>query len=387
MTPSRVVIIGAGVMGASVAAHLAERGVQEIIVIDRESALGGGSSGRATGGFRAQFDSAVNVRLSLRSREKLRMFADTTGVDPGYEAHGYLWLAGSERDLTTLRDGLLVQHAEGLHEAREVSLDEIATINPAVCLDGIAGGAFCPTDGFLRPRDIVRGYLALAIRRGAHVHWDTIATGFDRTFDGRVRVVHTTHGSLACDAVVNATGPWAAAVAQWAGVDLPVRPVRRQAASTVHTHALPASMPMTIFTEDGFHLRVRNGRVLLLCPSAGDPRDPFLTSVEAEWLVHVAHLANMRVPALRDVPIDVPMCWAGLYEMSPDHHAIVGAHPSCPNLYFVNGSSGHGVMHAPALGEVVAAQVCGAEADPMIAAPLDVSRFTSGAHIEGSQLL
>ena len=166
MTRAAVAVIGGGVMGASVAHHLAARGQRDVIVLDRADGPGAGSTGRATGGYRAQYATSMNVRLSLLARAKLLGFEDETGVDPGYLPAGYLWLAGSEAELETLRAAREVQHAEGLHEAVGVTPDDIARLNPAIRLEGIVGGAFCPSDGFLRPLETARG-LSRRGRRGA----------------------------------------------------------------------------------------------------------------------------------------------------------------------------------------------------------------------------
>ncbi len=378
MTPAAVAVVGGGVMGASVAHHLAALGQRDVVILDRADGPGEGSTGRATGGFRAQYATAVNVRLSLLARAKLLGFEDETGVDPGYVPVGYLWLAGSAAELATLRAGLEIQHAEGLREAVEVSPEDIARLNPAICLDGVAGGAFCPSDGFIRPLKILEGYLAAAARRGVRVEWGVEVSGMRRAGDGRVTALETSRGELAVGAVVNAAGPWAASVAAMAGQALPVTPLRRQIAATTPCELLPASMPMTIWAGDGFHLRVRDGRVLLLRPAPGAVGRPFDTSVDPAWVDAVVAMAHARVPVLRRATMDRGASWAGLYEMSPDKHAILGAAAGCPNLYFINGSSGHGVMHAPALGLLLAEIVCEGRASTLDVACLHPSRFEEG---------
>jgi sarcosine oxidase subunit beta len=157
-----------------------------------------------------------------------------------------------------------------------------------------------------------------------------------------------------------------------------VTPQKRQVASTVATTAIPSDAPMTIYCRDGFHLRERDGRVLLLCPVPGCVGGPFDTSVEPSWLHEIASKKDARVPALRGVPLDPSVSWAGLYEMSPDEHAILGPAPSVPNFYLVNGSSGHGVMHAPALGQLLAEIILDGKATALDAAPLAPDRFASG---------
>jgi sarcosine oxidase subunit beta len=382
-----VVIIGAGVMGASLAWHLAARGCTDVTLIDGSADPGHGSTGRATGGFRAQYATAINVRLSLLSREKLQRFSDEIGGDCGYRPAGYLWLATTDPELATLAEARALQHAEGLHEATAVDLGDIGRLNPAVDLGGIVGGAFCPTDGFVRPLGILQGYLDAATRLGVTVRWNTTATGVERDSSGRVVATRTNAGSIPCGAVVNAAGAWAGVVAAQCGFDLPVTPLRRQVATTEPTSALPADMPMTIFVTDGFHLRVRDGRVLLLWPTPGVPGAPFDDGVDDGWIDDVVRRAHARIPVLGDVAIDRARSWAGLYEMSPDKHALLGLVPGESNVFLINGSSGHGVMHAPALGHLLAEIILDGHASTLDVSPLDPGRFAAGRPNPISELL
>lgn len=378
MRTASLVIIGAGVIGASVAYHLARRGWREILVVDRSHGPGQGSTGKATGGFRAQYATPINVRLSLLSRDKLRCFTEETGGNAGYLPAGYLWLASTASELEVLRAARRVQHQEGLTEAVEVGPEEIARLNPAVALDQVIGGAFCPSDGFIRPLGIVEGYLTAAQKLGVELEWQVEVTGLRRGQGNRITVVETSRGPVSPGAVVNAAGPWAAQVAQWTGLDLPVAPLRRQVAATAPTDLLPDNMPMTIFTTDGFHLRVREGRILLLWPTPGVPGRPFDTAVDGEWIDAVVAKAHRRVPVVRRAAIDRDACWAGLYEVSPDKHAILGTAPGCPNLFLLNGCSGHGVMHAPALGQLLAEVISDGAASTVDVSPLRPSRFREG---------
>jgi sarcosine oxidase subunit beta len=379
-------IVGGGVVGASVAYHLAARGMRDVVVLDRAPGTGEGSTGRATGGFRVQFAGATEVQLSLLARAKLRSFADEIGGDCGFVAAGYLWIAEDDAQLDALRVALAVQRANGVDDAIEVDAGEIAEINPQLRRAGVRGGTYCPSDGFIRPLQILDGYRRAAERLGVRFVWDAEVVGFDRACDGHITAVRTTNDTIPAACVVNAAGPWAARIAALAGVDLPVTPLRRQVAVTVPTDALPATMPMTIYAGDGFHLRVRDGRVLLLSPSAG-AADPFDVSVEPAWIDSVTRVARERVPCLGAVEIDRAACWAGLYEMSPDGRAILGAAPGVPNLYFANGSSGHGVMHAPALGMLLAEIVVDGHATSLDASALRPDRFSDDAARRSPELL
>lgn len=383
-----VVVVGSGVIGASVAYHLARRGAGSILVLDRESAPGHGSTGRATGGYRAQYSTEINIRLSLLARDALRRFSDETGVDPGYRPVGYLWIASSPEEFDDLVQAHALQKKAGLGEATLLDPGAVAQKNPFVRQHGVVGGAFCQTDGFIRPLEILRGYVEAAKRLGVRFAMNTAVSGIEKATDGRIRAVRTEQGPIIeTHAVVDAGGAWARSIASLAGVDLPVVPLRRQVALTEPCPRLPDDMPLTIFMKDGFHLRVRDGRVMLLWPTPGNADDPYNTDVDPVWLERIAQMAAERIPCLQDVRVEPALSWAGLYEMSPDKHAILGPAPGCPNLYLVNGSSGHGVMHSPALGKLLAEIIVDGRASSLDTFPLRPSRFAEGDLIVASDRL
>jgi sarcosine oxidase subunit beta len=382
-----VAIVGGGVVGASIAYHLAARGVRDVVVLDRAAQAGAGSTGRATGGFRVQFAAAMEIRLSLLARERLRAFHDETGGDCGYVSAGYLWLAQDDVQLEALRAALMVQRANGVDDAREVDIDAIAALNPHLRYDDICGGTFCPSDGFIRPLQILDGYRRAAERLGVRFVWDAEVIALDRARDGSIATVRTARSAFATGSVVNAAGAWAARVAALAGFELPVSPLCRQVAVTAPTEALPAEMPMTLYAGDGFHLRVRDGRVLLLLPTPNATDDPFAIRLEPAWIDEVTQVARARVPCLASVEIDRGACWAGLYEMSPDGRAILGASTAVPNFHFANGSSGHGVMHAPALGQLLAEIIVDGSARSLDVRPLHPDRFARGTAGRNADLL
>jgi sarcosine oxidase subunit beta len=243
-----------------------------------------------------------------------------------------------------------------------ISADEARAINPAIHDDAIVGGTFCPTDGFIRAMQITRGYADAAARLGVKFEF-----GVD---------VHALR-DISADTIVNATGAWASTL----GIDIPVAPLKRQVAATIETNILPTSMPMTVWVDDGFHLRVRDGRVLLLWPDA--PPNGFDITFNDAWLEPVQRFTRERVPVLRDVPLDREQCWAGLYEMTPDKHPIVGR---MGNIVFANGFCGHGVMHAPAIGQLVAELITEGKTSIDITA-LRLSRFAEGQPNVASSLL
>lgn len=357
-----VLIVGAGVIGSSVAWHLAARGLTNVLVIDRGTEAGAGSTSRATGGFRAQFGSDINVRLSLLSREKLRRFSKEVGGDAGYRPAGYVFVATRQQQLARLRQAQAVQQKAGLSEARVVSAEKVVDLNPAIMAESVVGGAFCPSDGFVDPMGILRGYQDAAQRLGVRFEF-----GVEYPL------------ALAAPTVVNAAGAWAAQVG-----DVAVRPLRRQVLPTRGTGRLTPDLPMTIFCEDGFHFRVRDGRALLLWPDSPRTSDPFDTTVDPAWMDRVEAMARARVPGLAGVPVDRAGAWAGLYEMSPDGHAILGR---VGDMVFVNGSSGHGVMHAPVLGQLAAEIILDGRAKSLDVHALRASRFAENDPVRSVELL
>jgi sarcosine oxidase subunit beta len=372
-----VVIVGGGVIGASAAWHLATRGCTRVLVLDAAPEPGQGSTGKATGGFRVQFGSEPNVRLSLLAREKLRRFADEVGVDPGYRPCGYLFLTEREETLAALLQAQAMQRSLGVDDARPVTVDEALGINPAIAADGLVGGVYCPSDGFTRPLEILRGYTEAARRMGVRFAYGAAVREM-RVENGRVTVLRTDAGEVGAGAVVNAAGAWAGQVAAMAGVDIPVTPKRRQVAVTEPFAALPECMPLTIFVESGFHLRVRDGRVVMLWSDQHDPAAPFRTTFDEDWLPELMARAHRWLPRLREARVDRAACVAGLYEMSPDRHVLLGPAPGVENLYLANGSSGHGVMHSPALGQLLAEMILDGSASSMDVHPLRPSRFAEG---------
>lgn len=380
-------VIGGGVIGASVAWHLQQRGARDVLIVDASSGPGEGSTGRATGGYRAQFANTINVQLSLLSRAKLHRFADDTGTDAGFRSVGYLFLLDESAALDAFRDARAIQHAAGLTEATELTLSEAQRINPLVEMDGVIGAAWCPTDATIRPMQILNGYLNAARRGGVRVQWNAAVQGMTRNADGRITHVTVDGERIAVETVVNAAGAWAAPIAAMAGFDLPVRPARRQIACTEPLTTLDDGFPMTIWARDAFHLRVRDGRALLNWPVDTPRDDPFALDVDQPLVDAVWAVAQQRVPSLRASALDPAAHWVGLYEMSPDKTVILGRAPGCANMLLVNGSSGHGVMHSPILGQLVAELICDGAAQSLDVRPLRPERFAEGDALPLSGML
>ncbi|MFL6211424.1 MAG: NAD(P)/FAD-dependent oxidoreductase [Pyrinomonadaceae bacterium] len=380
-----VVIIGSGIVGSSVAYHLAAAGCTNVLVIEREAHQGQGSTGKSMGGVRAQFATPVNIQMSLYSIGFFAQFDEVTGHPADYRPHGYLFVATSERHLDYLKANHARQAALGLNNVKFVSPAEIVEIVPQLRADDIVGGTFCPTDGFVDPHSVMMGFMLNARARGVRLWLDTTVTDIETEGDQITGVV-TTRGRVATRNVVNAAGAWAAEVARMAGAELPVVPLRRQLVPTEPFDGLPARFPMVIDMSTGFHFRREGLRILL---AWNDPEETpgFKTEFDPAFVEKILTRAADRVPCLAEAQVNAGRAWAGLYEMTPDHHAIIGPAPGVGGLYFANGFSGHGVMHSPATGRVTAELILDGRASLLDVSPLSVDRFTTGKLLHETALL
>lgn len=303
------------------------------------------------GGVRAQFSTPVNIQMSLYSIPFYASFDERLGHPAGYRPQGYLFLATRESHLAYLRANLEKQKALGLESARLLSAEEISDMLPQLRSDDVLGGSFCSTDGFVDPYSAMNGFMAGAVEKGATLWKKTEVTGITKDHSG-ISGVETTRGSVSTRRVVNAAGAWAAQVAKMAGVELPVEPLRRMLVPSEPFDEFPHSSPMVIDMSTGFHFRPE-GRGFLLAWNDPDETPGYKTDFEPSFIEKILTHAASRVPVFENLPINPKRAWAGLYEMSPDHHAILGPVPHMKGFFLANGFSGHGVMHAPATGKIL----------------------------------
>jgi sarcosine oxidase subunit beta len=351
MQTADVVIIGGGIVGSSIAWHLTEAGCRDVLVIERESAQGKGSTGKSMGGVRAQFSTPVNIQMSLYSIPFYAGFDERLGHPAGYRPQGYLFLATRQSHLDYLRANFEKQTALGLKTVRMLQAEEIRCMLPELRSNDILGGTFCSTDGFVDPYSVMNGFMASAIEKGATLWKKTELTGVVKDTGG-IAAVDTTRGRVATRTVVNAAGAWAAQVAAMAGLELPVQPLRRMLVPSEPFDDFPHSSPMVIDMSTGFHFRPE-GRGFLLAWNDPDETPGYKTDFEPSFIEKILVRAADRVPVFENLAINPKRAWAGLYEMSPDHHAILGPVSGMPGFYLANGFSGHGVMHAPSTGKIL----------------------------------
>ena len=381
-----VVIVGGGCMGASVAYHLSRRGLTNVVLLEREPALGTGSTGRNAGGVRHQFSHEANVRLSIESIRFFERFEAEIGTPIDFHQDGYLFLIASDDHAGAFRRNIALQQRLGI-DVRWLEPRDIPALAPGVGLDGVRGAAFCARDGICDPNGVTMGFAQAAQRAGVTIRRSTAVTGIhvDR---GRVTGVETEAGRIDAPVVVNAAGPWAGAIGQMAGVAVPVEPLRRhifiahpparggwEAGGADDGPAGPSNRVMVIDFESSFYFH-REGAGLLFGMGDPDERPGFDTTVNWPMLEKIAPVAARRLPALADLPI--ANAWAGLYEMTPDAMPIIGRSGDVDGLYAIAGFSGHGFQHAPAAGRLLADLIAGR--DPQFdLTPFAFERFAAGA--------
>lgn len=386
MQTFEVVIIGGGIVGSSIAWHLTASGCGKVLVIERESAQGKGSTGKSMGGVRAQFSTAVNIQMSLYSIPFYARFDETLGYPAGYRSQGYLFLATKPSHLDYLRANFLRQKSLGLGAVRMMDRAEIVAMLPQLRFDDILGGSFCPSDGFVDPHSAMNGFMASAMEKGAILWKKTEVTGIAADQHG-VSGVETSREKVSTRIVVNAGGAWAAKIARMAGVELPVEPLRRMLVPSEPFDDFPHSSPMVVDMSNGFHFRPESRGFLL---AWNDPEETpgYKTNFEPSFIEKILTRAANRVPAFENLAVNPKRAWAGLYEMSPDHHAILGPVSEIPGFYLANGFSGHGVMHAPATGKILSDLILDGKTSIVSnASVLAVERFAKGELLHETAIL
>src|SRR5919107_785259 len=355
MTPPRrpppssasVVVIGGGITGLSSAHALARAGVRDVVLLDA-GALGSGSTCRAAGGVRAQFSDPVNIALGARSLETFRDFPRLFGQEIDFAQVGYLFLLGTPEAVAAFEANVALQNELGV-PSRVIGVDEARRLSPLISPEGLLAAAYSPTDGHCTPESVVLGYASAARRAGATLLPHCAATGIE-VRDGRVVGVRTEAGTIRTDAVVCTAGAWSAEVGSWVGVDLPVTPLRRQILVTEAVPELDPHTPFTIDFDTSFYFH-GEGKGILLGMSDPDETPGFRLTQSDAWLPRLGEAIERRAPALAEVGI--ASGWAGLYEMTPDHNALIGRADGVENFLYATGFSGHGFLMGPAAGEIV----------------------------------
>ncbi|MEU1185608.1 FAD-binding oxidoreductase [Streptomyces sp. NPDC005820] len=371
-THASVVVIGGGVIGTSIAYHLAAAGVRDVLLVERDD-LAAGSTSKAAGGVRAQFSDELNIQLGARSLEAFGRFGEEFGHDIGLHRVGYLFLLSTPEEVASFEAGVALQNALGV-PSRMIDPAEARRLSPLITTDGLRAAAFSPDDGHCTPEAVVQGYAAAARRCGARILRRTAVTGIE-TRGATITGVTTTLGPIATDTVICAAGAWSRSVGAMVGVDLPVQPLRRQIAVTEAVPGLPPDLPMTIDFSTTLYFHAE-GPGLLVGMSDPDERPGFATDTHDRWIPRLAAVLEHRAPDILELRRTGG--WAGLYEVTPDHNALIGEAHSVSRFLYATGFSGHGFLQGPAVGEVVRDLYLGRV--PFVdVTPLSAGRFEADA--------
>lgn len=367
-----VVIIGGGIIGAAVAYYLASRKYGQVVLVEREPFVGAGSTSKAAGGIRAQFSSRVNIEMSMFSEDAFCRFEQETGAHALFDQVGYLFLLSDDADVAAYEKHFELQRSLGL-DVRLMTPEEIPSVAPHVRLDDIRFGTFCPRDGLGDPNEFLSGYIQASRRLGVDIELEAPVTGFAKT-NGKLTGVTTPRGQISTPLVINCAGPWSGELARMAGTDLPVLPYRRQCVTTGELDFVKPFFPMIVDVKSGLYSHKESKGLLLGWADKAQPVS-FDVSIDPDYTDRILELGLDRMPQLETA--EIANKWAGLYETTPDHHAIIGWDPKVEGLFHVTGFSGHGFMHAPAAGLVTAESVAGQQPSIDIS-PLSPTRFGAG---------
>ena len=366
-----VVIVGGGVIGCSAAFHLAEAGI-DVVLLEREQ-LGSGSTCRAAGGVRAQFSDALNIEIAQRSLGAFRDFGRRPGWEIDFKQVGYLFVLSRESDVAVFERNVELQNDYGV-PSRILSPAQARELCPLLAGDDMLAAAFSPEDGHLTPEAVVQGYAYGARALGAHIRVGCEVLDISSS-DGEITEVVTTHGAIRTTTVVCAAGAWSRSCGEMVGVALPVTPLRRQVLFTEPISDLSPQLPMTIDFASSFYFH-REGPGVLLGMSDPEEKPGFVTETSDDWIPRLIEVASRRAPRIADAGIRGG--WAGLYEMTPDHNAIIGEASRISRFLYATGFSGHGFLQGPAVGEIVRDLVLEVP-PPVDVGPLGVERFDAAA--------
>ncbi len=368
MEKADVLIVGAGVIGWSVAAHVLRASPKlRVLVADQAGASASGSTGRAAGGVRAQFATPINIQFSLFSIAEFERMAE----DVGFRQHGYLFVTSTEAGAQAIETLVPLQQSLGV-PVRRISPAEVLERAPLLHSADVAAATFSPTDGYLDPHLVCSAYEREAKASGARF----LPRATFQAYDGKIAT--TSAGEIECDTVVLATGHWSGALLKSLGLHLPIEPERHQLALTGPVPELPPRLPMVVDLDTTFHFRPEGKRLLIgysdrlpQPPKTLDQQPPF----DPRFLEELAEIALHRLPILEEVGFDLKRSWAGWYAETPDRHAVVGRLGS---FVLATGFGGHGIMHSPAAGQAVAELVLEGECKTFDLRPLRPSRFEEG---------
>ncbi|MDI6809312.1 MAG: FAD-binding oxidoreductase [Candidatus Eisenbacteria bacterium] len=368
---SEVVIVGGGVIGTSIACQLSKQGMRDIVLFEK-NLLGFAETSNCVGGIRQQFSTSVNIELSRESVRIFENFKEETDREVAFNQYGYLFLAANPSEFEQLKRNVALQNSLRVN-SRVVSVEEVAKIEKEINLDDIVGGTFCHEDGFSDPHEVTQAFASFAREKGARLLEKTEVVGISVEKEGRFKV-RTPEAEISTPRVIVAAGYRAKEISSWVGVDVPIAPYRRQIFATEVFPELPDTLPMVVDFHTGLYMRKESGGIVM---GMVDKDEPSSTNTIVDWdyMLKMVECAVARVPVLEKAK--VMRGWAGLYDITPDSHAILGK-TEVNGFYLAAGFSGHGFMHAPAVGKVISEIVIKGKPETVDVAALNLERFKSG---------
>jgi len=364
-----------------VAFYLAREKYGQIVLVERDALLGAGATSKAAGGIRAQFSTRANIEMSMLSEKILADFKNETGHEAFFDRVGYMFLLEDDQDVQRFRTSYELQRSLGLN-VQFLKPDEISRYAPHVSLEGIQLATFCKDDGLGDPHEFLTGYEKAARRLGVEFEFGCEVTGIETKAE-KITGVTTGRGCIGSDLVINCAGPYARVIARMVQADLPVQPVRRQIVTTGELDFMQPFFPMVVDVKSGLYCH-KESKGMLLGWADKSVAPSFDISVDPDYTDAILEKALARIPQLEQA--EIANQWAGLYEVTPDHHAVIGWEPKVDGLFHVAGFSGHGFMHAPAAGRVTAELLTGREPSVDIAM-LRPTRFARGAAVEETNVI
>ena len=366
-----VVIIGGGIIGLSIAYYLGLRKAGKIVLFEKGQ-LGEGSTSRCVGGIRTQFSTEINIRFSLESLKVFEQFKEEFGINPEFKRIGYLFLATTDSEMKIFKENVKLQKKFNI-PVELLSPDEISARWPYLKMDDILGGTFCSWDGYAGPSEVLSGFTIGAKRAGVKIYEGIEVLGISSA-KGKIYGVKTKGEEIFTSLVINAGGPYAASIGEMVGIKIPIKPLRRQIFITAPFHLTDHPIPLTIDFHRGWYFRQEGDGLLLSGPLDLEPS--FNLNIDYEAMAEASENAMYRVPVLEKARI--ARGWAGLYEISPDHHAILGKVPEAGGFILTNGFSGHGFQHSPAVGKVISELIIDGKTSTIDISSLSIERFKRG---------
>ncbi len=366
------VIIGGGIIGLAVAFYLTKANYGKILLVEKEALFGTGATAKAAGGIRAQFTTKENIEMSMLSEKLFCSFKEDTGHEALFDQVGYMFLIKDDKDAEIFQKSYELQKSLGL-KILKLKPEEIAQYAPHVSIEGVQFAMFCPDDGLGDPHEFLTGYEKAARKAGLEIAFDTEVTSIEQV-DGKITKVITSQGDIETSMVINCAGPFAKEIGSMVGANVKVEPVRRQIVTTGELSFIEPFFPMVVDVSSGLYCH-KESKGMLLGWADKNVKASYDISIDPDYTDNILERALELIPQLDEAEIGNE--WAGLYEVTPDHRAIIGFEPTVQGMFHVTGFSGHGFMHAPAAGLVTAEILTGKKPS------IDISEYAPDRFKEG----